>query len=273
MYLEIAQSALEVYKERKAIEGIFSSLRFVLKNGRVRVLVFGPGGTGKSTLGATLGSDDNLESRQTHEYRESSNVDEEQFEDVPFGIVKVAPGQGRRRDLYWPALFRELAAGRVHGVIYVGCWGLHSFELSTIREHKLYEDGMTKDKFLAAHVAAAQQEELEAMRELAPHIIASKRRSLWMISLISKQDLWWDSRDQVKLHYERGAYNEIVASILQKRGSQGFQHEYLSASLGIVNLATPNDGVLVPTASGYDQRLQAGHLNLLHNRLLGLCGA
>jgi hypothetical protein len=93
-----------------------------------------------------------------------------------------------------------------------------------------------------------------------------------MLTLVTKQDLWWDRRAEVKDHYEQGDYSSVIERIRKERGTQGFDHDYLSASLEIVNFATKADGNLATTVAGYDQRLQAAHLGVLHDRVRQLCG-
>ncbi len=86
---------------------------------------------------------------------------------------------------------------------------------------------------------------------------------LWMITLVAKQDLWWNERVKVQQHYAGGEYNKLVEQIKHERGTQHFVHEYLSASLVINNLTTSKGELLAPTTGGYDQNIQYAHLQQL----------
>jgi hypothetical protein len=104
-------------------------------------------------------------------------------------------------------------------------------------------------------------EEIEALKAIQPHIETSKGR-VWMITVVSKQDLWWDKRHDAARHYKNGQYEEIISKIRVKRGEGNFYHEYVSASFKWENLATAKE-VLMPTVAGYDDRLQRANLHKL----------
>ncbi len=85
-----------------------------------------------------------------------------------------------------------------------------------------------------------------------------------MITLVTKQDLWWNHRHELSDHYRNGEYETLIQSIRNKRGSNKFIHEYLSASLVLENFVSGAKELLVPTTEGYDQRIKsANFVNLL----------
>jgi hypothetical protein len=94
------------------------------------------------------------------------------------------------------------------------------------------------------------------------------KKKIWMITLVTKQDLWWKDRNEVRRHYMEGPYNEQIKEIANKRGQQNFAHEYLSASLVISNLGTGAGELLAPTTGGYDQNIQFANLRQLFDAVL-----
>lgn len=85
-----------------------------------------------------------------------------------------------------------------------------------------------------------------------------------MLTLVTKQDLWWDRRGEVRGYYEQGQYNTHITDIARARGSQNFRHDYVSASLVISNFRTGNGEILAQTIGGYDEIIQAqNQANLL----------
>ncbi len=86
---------------------------------------------------------------------------------------------------------------------------------------------MSERNFAAAYTENRRIREIEAFRPLESHIKIAKREKILMLTLVTKQDLWWQSREQVKEHYQNGEYSQFINNILLKKGSDSFQHEYL----------------------------------------------
>lgn len=255
-----AKTGVDIWKNRNAILQSARRIYSRLRHGKISIAVFGPGGTGKTTLSKLLTEDFRWQARSTA-YKESVDVERVALPGNFACDLLIAPGQERRRPTTWSALYRELGRSKSCGVINVVSWGLHSMGVFNYQEHKLYKQDMTIGDFVHEYAAECRQQELEVIRELAPRMedVAGK---LWMITLVTKQDLWWNERQQVLNHYQ-GEYDSYVAAIRQKRGDRNFRHEYLSASLVMSNLFTENREILVPTTEGYDETIQLGHLHRL----------
>ena len=123
-------------------------------------------------------------------YKESIGVEHYALKDVPGVEIVVPPGQRQRRDATWTDLHADLVAGKFRGVILLAADGHHSFTRS-YKENRLYQND--KDRFVEEFCAAQRTEELTVLRQLAPHITASRGR-VWMLTLVAKQDLWWPKR-------------------------------------------------------------------------------
>jgi hypothetical protein len=174
-----------------------------LKNGELKIAIFGAGGTGKMTLGQLLAGSYELSDLPT--YRESIRMEQYKLDSNTVGSIVVAPGQERREDT-WDDLLRSLASGKVKLIIHVVAWGHHSFGELSYTQHRLYQPGMSADEFVAVYTAERRDRELAVLRKLEPHLAIANQKKTVMITIVSKQDLWWNQRNQVKDHYSNGEY-------------------------------------------------------------------
>jgi hypothetical protein len=97
--------------------------------------------------------------------------------------------------------------------------------------------------------------DLSAKLELAP-------KKLSLITVITKQDLWWGRRQEVREHYEN-AYAPHLSGLRSQIGEQNFDHKFWSTSLLAKNMRDGEGALLVPTAEGYDDQLRAYHTQRL----------
>lgn len=253
----VLSTGATIYENRHKIIRLAKKLSYLLTRGTLRIAVFGPGGVGKSTLGKFITDDDD---NKTSLFKYTESLDTETYS-IPGDIVGkliVPPGQERRIDIHWPELYRDLVQGRSRGIINVVSWGYHSFETVGFEETKYYQPGMTKEQFVNVYLQARRDTEIKVIDELAPRLMDAKHK-IWMITLVTKQDLWWKQRADVEKHYREGEYEKYIHSITQKRGERFFAHEYLSASLVMSNLVSGTGDLLAPTTEGYDQNIQLAH--------------
>jgi len=194
---------------------VVKKIHFWIINGRVKVAIFGPGGVGKSTLGKYL-SGEFLPDLYDHGYKESISIEEYSFDGDVICDILVPPGQPRR-DYTWTELFQNLSSGDIQGVINVVSAGYHSFNELSYKETKSYQQGMSVDGFVQAYTEASMQRELDVIERLTPRLCDAKAK-IWMITLVTKQDMWWDQRDRVKRHYTDGKYNDFIEHISSQRG-------------------------------------------------------
>jgi len=274
MYVEVALTALELstilYEHRGPLSRAFSKLINYWKLGHVKIAVFGLGGTGKTTLGDVL-SGKMIPGTDTGKYELSYETDEVPVKGEYVSTLIIPGGQERFITTDWPKIYRMLAEGRSCGVINVVSWGHNAFPAVNYKESKYFEEiseklerEPTKKEFINAYLETQRENELNILSELIPHISVAKKR-VWMVTIVTKQDLWWKDRKKVRQYYEDGPYNKKIQELAKAIGANNFSHEYVSAALVMSNFKTNDGEVLIPTAEGYDQNLQYPNLiNLLN---------
>jgi hypothetical protein len=239
---------------------LWTKLRRIIyrvRNGHLQVIIIGPAGTGKSTLADFLLGRLDLPVPSQH-YTESITTESFSYPGPISATLLVAAGQERRQPRQWGELYRSLAEGASTAVINVTSYGYHSFGEASFQEHRLYRSGMSLESFMSEYTTDRRNREISVMQELVPHLLNAKRR-LWMLTLVTKQDLWWDDRIAVRDHYTKGPYNDLVERVMLHRGQQHFVHEYLSGSLIMCNFATSTHQLLAATVAGYDNSIQYAH--------------
>jgi hypothetical protein len=136
-------SAFEL--SQKMVPG-FKKIFKLLKDGELKIAIFGAGGTGKTTLGKVLSGEFELSSL-FQPYQESISIEQYKLDSNVVGSVIVAPGQIRREDT-WDDLFRTMAGGKFKLIIHTVSWGYHSFGEVGYTQHRLYQNGMTATEFI-----------------------------------------------------------------------------------------------------------------------------
>lgn len=259
MFVETVKGGLLLYDQRVKLASVWKRLRRWIKRGNEKILVVGPGGAGKSTLGKILANGPGVYEAPSA-YRESITTEKLDLPGDIAATLLVAPGQALRRRRTWPALLRDLTTGRSCGIINVVAYGYHSFEGElSYKELPAFEKGMTAKQFTARYIMEKQRAELDVLRELQAYLVSAPGR-IWFLTVVTKQDLWWDDRRAVQRHYESGEYGGVIDEIEKLRGSHGFVHEYISASLVMQNLLSGRGEILADTTGGYDEVIQSANL-------------
>ena len=225
------------------------------------ILILGPGGVGKTTLGRLLAGEYDLLLESPGDYRESFGIERYSLKDAPEVEVVVPPGQHHRREATWTDLHGEIAAGRFRGIILIAAYGYHTIARGRYRDHPLYSGD--KDEFLKALLDQNRADELSVLSQLVPHLRQGRGR-LWMLTLVAKQDLWWPRRTEVEAHYRQGDYGAELREILGRQDQRQFRHEFAFASLVISNFATATGERLKPNAEGYDHQEYGKSLRRLY---------
>jgi energy-coupling factor transporter ATP-binding protein EcfA2 len=264
--VETLVTAYELSKKAApAVQRVFKQLQ----SGKRKIAIFGAGGTGKTTLGNILAGKASA-NNVLSPYQESISIDKLKLGGDILGSVIIVPGQERRQNK-WDEVFSEIIDGHITLIINVVSYGYHSFEGIGYQAHQLYQPGMTERQFVALYIQDRQIREVEALRSMESHIKIAKSKKILMLTLVTKQDLWWHSREQVQDHYQNGEYSKVIDIIQLKKGLDGFQHEYISTSLAIENFVFGNNELLWPNAEGYDERLKISNTYKLFSVINALC--
>lgn len=266
--IEAISTGVGVIEISEKLFPTFKRIFNLLKNGELKIAIFGAGGTGKSTLGKLLSGEFEL-SGLLQTYQESISIEQYKLESNKIGSVIVAPGQKRREDT-WDDLLRTLVGGKIKLIIHVVSWGYHSFGEFSYTQHRLYQSGMTLEEFLREYAAVCRNRELDVLRRIEPHLSIADQRKTIVITLVTKQDLWWNNRLEVNKHYVEGAYEQLIQNIRNQRGANNFIHEYRSTSLVMENFLSGDNELLIPTTQGYDQRLKVANFRYFLNAIESL---
>ncbi len=230
------------------------------------ILIIGPGGVGKSTAAQMLAGGPNSRFEIPSEYQESITAETYSLEDDEKTEIVVLPGQRHRRDT-WADVLAAVSAGDYRGIIVVGAYGYHSLGEISVKQHPLYQDNTTS--FLAEFLTANLADELAVLKKLRPHVCANARKC-WLLTLVTKQDLWWHQAEKVEEHYRTGEYNAQIDEMARHSGGRNLRHEFVFGSLIINNFTTGREEVLAKTASGYDEKLKTRSLRRLWETLYAL---
>jgi energy-coupling factor transporter ATP-binding protein EcfA2 len=252
-------------KAAPAVQRVFKQLQ----SGKLKIAIFGAGGTGKTTLGNILAGKASA-NNVLSQYQESISIEKIKLDGDTPGSVIIVPGQERRQHT-WDEVFSEIIAGQITLIINVVSYGYHSFEGIGWQAHQLYQAGMTERQFVAMYIQDRRVREIEALKSMESHIKIAKVKKVLMLTLVTKQDLWWHSREQVRDHYQNGEYNQTIKNIQDKKGSDGFQHEFISTSLAIENFVFGKNELLWPNSEGYDERLKISNTYKLFSVINALC--
>jgi hypothetical protein len=188
-------------------------------------------------------------------YSESLFTEKVSLKDDQQVEIVIPPGQEHRRASTWTSLQTDVASGRIRGIMFVNCYGYHSLGDISYKEHRLYRSTPTQEDFLAAYLTDRREEELRVLRLLEPHIKACPEK-LWVISVINKEDLWWDKKGHVIAHYSDGEYGNIIRSMQGHLGAARLHHEIIYLSMLIGSLTTGRQERLAANVAGFDSELQ-----------------
>ncbi len=124
---------------------------------------------------------------------------------------------------------------------------------------------MTIEHFVSTYTEKQRITEIDLLKTLAHSLLLADKKKVIFITLVTKQDLWWNNRYSVQNCYQQGDYNRKIQEIEAQLGKNNFVHEYISLSLVTENFRSGNGEILAPVVEGYEQKIQVENLyQLLH---------
>jgi energy-coupling factor transporter ATP-binding protein EcfA2 len=183
--------------ELAAKEGWLDRLKATFRK-KHRVLVLGCSGVGKTEL---------LESLTTVTPEVISHLNRTQFAErhririakEPFVFIDT-PGQYESRRL--SAIREEISKG-LAGIINVVAYGYHETKVG----HD--EAFLSKSKVSADYLSSRRLLELADLRAWVP-LVGAREIANWLITVVTKADLWWDRHNEVLNYYTEGPYLEAL---------------------------------------------------------------
>jgi hypothetical protein len=264
------KDALDIGKwawdHRAGVKPVLASFRRWLR--KSKILIIGPGGTGKSTLARMLSGEFDWLLDSPWRYDESVRVDRFKLKADPAAEIVVMPGQQHRRRTTWAGVGQDVAKGAYHGVVLVSAYGYHTIAESSYKSHDLYEPERDKEVFWRKYLESSRGDEVECLRHLVPFMKECPRK-LWLLSLVTKQDLWRPAENAVEKWYREGEYGKLLGEVASHKGVT-FHHEFRLTSLVIGNFITRKNETLAKNCEGYDQQAQIESVRRLFEILEGL---
>lgn len=233
-----------------------------------RILIVGRGGVGKTTLASLLSGDRELLGDPLNVYKQDLFATEHRFEEDSGRAVVVLPGQRHREDV-WGEHLQQVKAGKYSGIILVGASGYHSVEETVYHQLKTEYGTTRRDDFLEKYLAEMRNAELALLSTIMPHVVSSQRTKMWILTLVSKMDLWFPNRAEVANFYQT-EHQQKLQEYLKQEGTPQIRCEFACVSLVIRNLLAGDTERLAQNVEGFDAPMSAQTVLRLLDLLNGL---
>jgi energy-coupling factor transporter ATP-binding protein EcfA2 len=249
--LNTVGTALNAYEVGKKSVPLLGKIVRLIRDRQLNIVICGAGGTGKSTLAKLLSGEFDREDI-LQPYQASLRIENRTLRsDTPSSIV-VLPGQLKE----WNDSLKQMANNKVNLVINTVSYGYHSINQIDYQTLSFYRTGTPIKTLMNAYTDSQRSLEMEYLKYIIPYLSLAGNAQIAMMTLVTKQDLWWLARNEVNSYYRSGEYDRLVTEVQNNLGRINFIHEYVSASLITENFIDANGTMLVPVAEGYDQKIQ-----------------
>lgn len=221
-----------------------------------RVLVLGPSGVGKTQFLMSL-TDLDCDAIDRRHRTGSEQRYRMSIKGTPFVFIDT-PGQLIHKDERIDAIRRAIREN-VEGILNVVCFGYHEGrspeaqvlaprgKLTAVREDYLEE---------------SRRRELECVREWSS-LLGRGSRTPWVITVVTKADVWWDRREEVVSYYI-GSTGEYMGALSEAGNLNRGVIEYCSVFHRFYGV--------VPMSGTFDQRDRAKQRDHLLREMLSAVG-
>lgn len=169
------------------------------------LIVLGASGVGKTNLIVSLNSAAGLIDATWRMNRTSATVRKNvRIDGQPFQVIDT-PGQDLHESDRLRTV-REVAARPLVRIINVVSYGYHEYDVDPSRV--IGPNSLPHPSFLQDR----REEEMKALQQWIP-ILGDRSITKWVLTAVTKADLWWEERDQVLDYYRNGNYNKAMKSI------------------------------------------------------------
>ncbi len=178
--------------------------------------------------------------------------------------IVVPAGQEYRQVASLVNVRADITGGRYSGIIVVAAFGHHTLARFGYKSHALYQG--SKERFLEAYRTARLEDEQKVIDFLRPALEDAPGK-LWFLTVVTKQDLWWERRQEADAAYCSGWWSDTLREVGTTRGEKAFRHETAFVCVVQANLEDPEGNVLFETTAGYDMGKQAESFTALLGKL------
>jgi energy-coupling factor transporter ATP-binding protein EcfA2 len=180
-----------------AEQGYMDRLRTLFKK-KHRILVLGCTGVGKTELLKSLITltPEVIDHLNRTEFAERHRI---KIRNEPFVFVDT-PGQYRSRRT---RAIREEITRDITGILNVACYGYHENKVD--RKNAFTPTGDIDEAFLEQK----RKVEIDDAQSWAP-LLGAPEFADWLITVVTKADLWWNRYDEVISHYSTGPYHQSL---------------------------------------------------------------
>jgi hypothetical protein len=223
-----------------------------------KIMVIGAGGTGKTSFCQLFSRRHNV----GFDYEMSKEIE---YYDLYINNGKLDIGKGRRdiggkldnypgqpeklKNQKWSDICEKITQDYYCGIIYVTAYGFHNLSTSFKNYEKAQKVTFHKDIYLNKQ----RSYEIELLQKLIQPLKQSCK-DIWMLSLTTKQDLWFPDRDEVYNFYRHeGGYKSAIDEIKGCRGNK-FSHEYAFLSVVSRKFIDSEDNVIQTFSGDYDAK-------------------
>lgn len=195
------KTAYTVYEIAKKEGAVRRAVNFFKK--RRKILVLGASGAGKTqfvkSLAARISAEIPRENRTQKPVQYLYEVSQ-----TPYAFVDT-PGESAHSHQRHPEIVKAMK-GQYDGIINVVSYGYHEGDRDP--SDAVGKDNLVKPDFLAAR----RTEEIALLQEWTG-LVGTAGTGSWMLTVITKADLWWNERDIVRKHYQSGEYRNALTLV------------------------------------------------------------